>query len=130
MFRNSNTNEEVNVSNLTLKYGRIFFSVRGKGCGQRFFNRNTCLVLDEEAEDGTFLKCADGWEVIKGRTPKPVQPVIATEETIVAEDAAEVLEPLTNTDNNTEAEVASIDGMKAEMLAKYGTKERALCAHK
>lgn len=121
LFRNLATEEQVNVSNLSLRDGRVFFSVRGKGCGQRFFNRNTCLVLDEEAEDGTFLKCADGWQVVMGRTPKPSgqKPVqnVAPEETIVANDAAEVLEPLTN----TAGEVASIDGMKAEMLAKYGT---------
>ena len=65
LFKNQNTGEEVNVSNLTLKNDRIFFSVRGKGCGARFLNRNTCLVLDEHVEDGTYLKTAEGWEVIK-----------------------------------------------------------------
>ena len=34
LFKNSE-NVEMNVSNLTMKDGRIFFSVRGKGCGQR-----------------------------------------------------------------------------------------------
>lgn len=75
LFKNQNTGEEVNVSNLTIKNDRIFFSVRGKGCGQRFLNRNTCLVLDEHVNDGTYLKTAEGWEVIKkrksGSAPKP-----------------------------------------------------------
>lgn len=53
----------MNVSNLSMKDGRIFFCVRGKGCGERFFNRNTCVVLDEHIENGTFLKCAEGWEL-------------------------------------------------------------------
>lgn len=76
LFKNVITEEQVNVSNLTMKEGRIFFSVRGKGCGNRFFNRNTCLVLDEEAENGTFLKCADNWELVQGakREHKPKQP--------------------------------------------------------
>ena len=84
LFRNLNTNEEVNVSNLTLKNGRIFFSVRGKGCGQRFFNRNTCLVLDEEAEDGTYLKCAEGWGVVKGaKKQKPTTDAAPAPEPLV-----------------------------------------------
>lgn len=76
LFKNQNTGAEVNVSNLTIKNDRIFFSVRGKGCGARFLNRNTCLVLDEHVEDGTYLKTAEGWEVIKKKkaaasTPQP-----------------------------------------------------------
>lgn len=78
LFKNLATEEQVNVSNLSLRDGRVFFSVRGKGCGQRFFNRNTCLVLDEHVADGTFLKCAEGWEMVgkvstsrKKREPKP-----------------------------------------------------------
>lgn len=80
LFKNQNTGEEVNVSNLTIKNDRIFFSVRGKGCGARFLNRNTCLVLDEHVEDGTYLKTAEGWEVIKKkktngeRKPKTEKP--------------------------------------------------------
>lgn len=140
----------------------------------KYLAKYPLTATDEKIGEDTVLTLNDGWQVIKGRTPKPsspkpVQPVIATEETIVADDASEVLEPLTNneapaiedaevieetavvdapvvdtpnTDNNTEAEapvekpkkkrtpkpaantageVASIDGMKAEMLAKYGT---------
>lgn len=78
LFKNLATEEQVNVSNLSLRDGRVFFSVRGKGCGQRFLNRNTCLVLDEHVADGTFLKCAEGWEMVgkvstsrKKREPKP-----------------------------------------------------------
>lgn len=140
----------------------------------KYLAKYPLTATDEKIGEDTVLTLNDGWQVIKGRTPKPsspkpVQPVVATEETIVAEDAAEVLEPLTNTetpaieeaevieetavveahvvdtpntDNNTDdeapvekpkkkrtpkpsantaGEVASIDGMKAEMLSKYGT---------
>lgn len=75
-FRNISTSEVINVSNIRMKEGRIFFTVRGKGCGTKFFNRNVCLVLDEHAEGGTYLKVADGWVLLdepkerKGRTPK------------------------------------------------------------
>lgn len=124
----------------------------------KYLAKYPLTATDEKIGEDTVLTLNDGWQVIKGRTPKPsspkpVQPVVATEETIVAEDAAEVLEPLTNTEApaieeaevieettvveapvekpkkkrtpkpaaNTAGEVASIDGMKAEMLAKYGT---------
>jgi len=134
----------------------------------KYLAKYPLTATDEKIGEDTVLTLNDGWQVVKGRTPKPsspkpVQPVVATGETIVAEDATEILEPLTNTeaptieeaavvespvvdtpntDNNTEAEapvekpkkkrtpkpaantaveVASIDGMKAEMLAKYGT---------
>lgn len=124
----------------------------------KYLAKYPLTATDEKIGEDTVLKLEDGWQVIKGRTPnpsspKPVQPVVATDETIVAEDAAEVLEPLTNTEAhaidevevvketavveapvekpkkkrtpkpaaNTAGEVAGIDGMKAEMLAKYGT---------
>lgn len=99
LFRNQNNGEEMNVSNLRMRDGRIFFSVRGKGCGKKFFNRNTCLVLDEQVEDGTFLTVADEWEVVgaaKERkadyTPAPKaekteQPIPAESEDADVEDA-------------------------------------------
>lgn len=68
LFRNISNGQEINVSNVSMKDGRIFFSVRGKGCGKKFYNRNVCVMLDEEAKNGTFLKCAEGWEVVN--TPK------------------------------------------------------------
>lgn len=94
LFRNLNTNEEVNVSNLTIKNGRIFFSVRGAGCGKKFFNRNTCLVLDEQAENGTYLKCAEGWEMIAGKrgrkgTPTPETPAQPETPTPSVEEAVD-----------------------------------------
>lgn len=73
LFKNSITGQECNVSNLKMRNGRIFFTVRGKGCGTKFFNRNSCLVLDEHVEDGTYLRIAEGWELAKApkeRTPK------------------------------------------------------------
>lgn len=92
LFKNVLSGEEINVSNLTIKNDRIFFSVRGKGCGQRFLNRNTCLVLDEHVEDGTYLKTAEGWEVIKKKktnskpqpkpAPAPVEEVETVEEVV------------------------------------------------
>lgn len=98
LFKNQNTGEEVNVSNLTIKNDRIFFSVRGKGCGARFLNRNTCLVLDEHVEDGTYLKTAEGWEVIKKkktngeRKPKAEKPQPQPEPADEPTDAVEVVE--------------------------------------
>lgn len=68
LFRNISNGQEINVSNVSMKDGRIFFSVRGKGCGKKFYNRNVCVMLDEEAENGTYLKVVDGWEVVN--TPK------------------------------------------------------------
>lgn len=66
-FRNISTNEVVNVSNLKMREGRIFFTVRNKGCGTKFFNRNVCLTLDEHVSDGTYLKVAAGWELAEER---------------------------------------------------------------
>ncbi len=70
-FRNQ-YGEIVTVTNLKMRDGRIFFQVRGKGCGQKFLNRNTCLVLDEHVADGSYLKVADGWELAE--TPKQRKP--------------------------------------------------------
>lgn len=78
-FKNASTGEVINVSNIKLVAGRVFFSVRGKGCGQKFLNRNKCLVWDEDHPAGTWLKVAEGWEIVeapkarkprKARTPK------------------------------------------------------------
>lgn len=68
-FKNISTGEVVGVHNLRISNdGRIFYSVRGAGCGTRFFNRNTFLLYDGEAADGsaTFLRVADGWELLDG----------------------------------------------------------------
>lgn len=73
-FRNITTGQEINVGNVKkVADGRIFFSVRNAGCGQRFLNRNICLTLSEQAENGTYLNIAEGWEIVKGaknNTPK------------------------------------------------------------
>jgi len=105
-FRNSTTGEVMNVSNIRMNDGRIFFQVRGKGCGTKFFNRNKCLVLDEHVSDGTYLTIADGWVLIdepkerKGRTQKapkhevevaqPVEEVACSHSTQSAEANEEV----------------------------------------
>jgi hypothetical protein len=70
----------------------------------KYLAKYPLTATDEKIGEDTVLTLNDGWQVIKGRTPKPsspkpVQPVVATEETIVAEDAAEVLESLNDSDN-------------------------------
>lgn len=56
-FRNTTTGQEINVGNVKKAAdGRIFFSVRNAGCGTRFLNRNICLTLNEQVENGTFYK--------------------------------------------------------------------------
>lgn len=129
LFKNQNTGEEVNVSNLTIKNDRIFFSVRGKGCGARFLNRNTCLVLDEHVEDGTYLKTAEGWEVIKKkktngeRKPKAEKPqpqptekaeveAIEVEEEEPCAENAHVAENVHTNDESTKDEQALINAIK------------------
>ena len=69
----------------------------------KYLAKYPLTATDEKIGEDTVLTLNDGWQVIKGRTPKPsspkpVLPAVATEETIVAENAAEVLEPLTNTE--------------------------------
>lgn len=93
-FRNISTSEVINVSNIRMKEGRIFFTVRGKGCGTKFFNRNKCLVLDEHVADGTYLKVADGWvldEAPKERKARaPRTPKAPKHEVEVAQPVEEV----------------------------------------
>lgn len=127
LFKNQNTGEEVNVSNLTIKNDRIFFSVRGKGCGARFLNRNTCLVLDEHVEDGTYLKTAEGWEVIKKnktngeRKPKAEKPqpqpqpkaeAVEEKEEPKEENAQEAENVHTNESADEQALIAAIKNLR------------------
>ena len=92
-FRNLTSGEVMNVSNIRLRDGRIFFQVRGKGCGTKFFNRNKCLILDEHVEDGTYLSIADGWvfdeapKERKARTPKAPKKEVVVEQPKVEEEA-------------------------------------------
>lgn len=63
-FLNINTREVKEVTNLRMRDGRIFYTVRGSGIkSKKFYNNNYCLVWDGDAEDGTYLKCAEGWEI-------------------------------------------------------------------
>lgn len=102
-FKNASTGEVMNVTNIKLVAGRIFFSVRGKGCGQKFLNRNTCLVWDEDHPAGTWLKIAEGWEIVdapKARAPrKPRASKVAVAEP-QPEPVAE--EPVVSTEPTTE----------------------------
>lgn len=125
LFKNQNTGEEVNVSNLTIKNDRIYFSVRGKGCGQRFLNRNTCLVLDEHVEDGTYLKTAEGWEVIKKKKtngerkpkaekpqPQPKAEAVEEKEEPKEENAQEAENVHTNESADEQALIAAIKNLR------------------
>lgn len=138
-FRNLTTGEEISVSNIkAIPDGKYKFSVRGKGCGTKFLNRNVCLLRDEDVADGTILTVADGWEAVgapkaraprKPRAPKAeptttTEPMTTTEPNtveplpVVNEPSTEpVLEPTTA----TAATMMAIAGVKAKSLAKkYG----------
>lgn len=136
-FRNISTSEVINVSNIRMKEGRIFFTVRGKGCGTKFFNRNVCLVLDEHVEDGTYLKVADGWVLLdepkerKARTPKAPKKEVVVEQPKVEEEARSHSTPPAPVANEEEAyyakeiEIRNNVGLETESLlkelqAKYG----------
>lgn len=72
-FQNQNSGEVQNVTNLRIKNDCIFFTVRGKGAGDRFFRRNTSLVRMRDADGGTYCKVADGWKMVgevREKTPK------------------------------------------------------------
>lgn len=72
-FKNIQTGETINVSNVKKIDGEWFFTVRGKGCGTRFYNRNVCFKFKKSAPDGTWLTVADGWEEVsepKARKPR------------------------------------------------------------
>ena len=65
----------------------------------KYLAKYPLLATGEKIGEDSVLILEDGWQVIKGRTPKPsspkpVQPVVATEETIVAEDEAEALKAM------------------------------------
>lgn len=136
-FKNVTTGEVIAVSNIKNVAGRIFFSVRGKGCGQKFLNRNRCLVWDEDHPSGTWLKIADGWEIVeapkarkprasKVASPEPapvaVEPVVSAEPTTepTVEEPAST-EPTTATVATALAICgASADKLKKSLAKKYG----------
>lgn len=70
-FQNQNSGEVQSVTNLRVKNGVIFFTVRGKGAGERFFRRNTCLVREKDADGGTYCRLADGWVMVGEVREKP-----------------------------------------------------------
>lgn len=102
-FRNITTGQEINVGNVKkVADGRIFFSVRNAGCGTRFLNRNICLTLSEQAENGTYLNIAEGWEIVKGakNAPQP-QPTETKEEVTSVETTTTATETETETEQPT-----------------------------
>lgn len=96
LFRNQNNGEEKNVSNLSLRDGRIFFSVRGAGCGKKFLNKWIgVLELDEHVTDGTYLRICDGWELTKQpRQRKHSEPKVASEPIVQHVASEPVAEPI------------------------------------
>lgn len=96
LFRNSLNGSEVNVSNLSLRDGRIFFSVRGAGCGKKFLNKWIgVLELDEHVTDGTYLRICDGWELTKQpRQRKHSEPKVASEPIVQHVASEPVAEPI------------------------------------
>lgn len=91
LFRNLTNGSEVNVSNLKMVDGRVFFSVRGAGCGTKFFNKwRGVLELDEHVANGTYLRVCEGWELTK----LTKQPSHRSSKSVTAEPVAEpVVEP-------------------------------------
>lgn len=80
LFRNKNNGEELRIANLSLREGRVFFSLNGKGCGVRFFNKwRGVLELDEHVSDGTFVRVCADWEVKTLRQRKHSEPKVASE---------------------------------------------------
>lgn len=96
LFRNSLNGSEVNVSNLSLRDGRIFFSVRGAGCGKKFLNKWIgVLELDEHVTDGTYLRICDDWELAKQpRQRKHSEPKVASEPIVQHVTSEPVAEPI------------------------------------
>lgn len=96
LFRNSLNGSEVNVSNLSLRDGRVFFSVRGAGCGKKFLNKWIgVLELDEHVTDGTYLRICDGWELTKQpRQRKHSEPKVASEPIVQHVASEPVVEPI------------------------------------
>lgn len=150
-FRNTTTGQEINVGNVKrVADGRIFFSVRNAGCGQRFLNRNICLTLSEQAENGTFLNIAEGWEIVKGakNTPEPKttepqpakvettnteieqpQPQPKAEATKVEDDALELAKLLQRLKGgNVTIDANQVRAIIAEELAKLAKVEGAKVA--
>lgn len=93
LFRNKNNGEELRIANLSLREGRVFFSLNGKGCGVRFFNKwRGVLELDEHVSDGTFVRVCADWEVKTLRQRKHSEPKVASEPTaqhVVSEPVSE-----------------------------------------
>lgn len=117
-FRNTTTGQEINVGNVKrVADGRIFFSVRNAGCGSRFLNRNICLTLSEQVENGTFLNIAEGWEIVKGAKntpqPKPTEP--ATETATEPEQPQPQPQPKAKAETETEAEATKVEDDALEL---------------
>ena len=103
-FRNVSTGETISVSNIkAIPDGKYKFSVRGKGCGKKFFNRNICLLHDADVADGTILSVAPEWEPVDTpkvrapRAPKAKKAEPTPEPATEPEPAGPVVEPTPTT---------------------------------
>lgn len=124
LFKNQTTGEEMRVSNLCMKDGRVFFSVRNSGCGDRFLRRNVCLRLIEHADNGSYLECAEGWEIVKSdrkprqprtpKTPEQPQPEVVVEAEVVNEEEV-TPQPTPATDNATDSDAVQLAAILARM---------------
>lgn len=95
LFKNKNNGEELRIANLSLRDGRVFFSLNGKGCGVRFFNKwHDVLELDEHVSDGTFVRVCADWEVKTLRQRKHSEPKVASEPIVQHVASEPVAEPI------------------------------------
>lgn len=115
-FRNITTGQEINVGNVKrVADGRIFFSVRNAGCGTRFLSRNICLTLSEQAENGTFLNIAEGWEIVKGSKNTPKAKPTETETATETEQPKPQPEPEPKAKAETETETTKVEDDALEL---------------
>lgn len=113
-FKNTTTSETISVTNIKKVADReYFFTVRDKGCGTKFFNRNVCFANNGDTnyggKNGTSLILIEGWEPVdepkarKPRAPKSepktepkvAEPVVNEPTPTTAPEPSEPTEPVT-----------------------------------
>lgn len=91
-FKNIATSETISVTNIKKVADReYFFTVRDKGCGTKFFNRNVCFANNGDTnyggKNGTSLILIEGWEPVdepKARKPRAPKAAVTAEPTVSA----------------------------------------------
>jgi len=120
-FKNAITNETISVANIKKVADReYFFTVRDKGCGTKFFNRNVCFANNGDTnyggKNGTSLILIEGWEPVdepKARKPRAPKAAVTAEPTVSAPVTATLTEPVV-----TEPIVAEPEPIPAEPVAE------------